>query len=148
METDKKQYVMKIISQNLLIYAALLLVYTVLFRFGLSSLLTAEKFLWVMIIALLYGGLIFGTAWRTGWKDGKENFLFDAGLRWNLTTGIIWGGVSEIWFRLGYNSRYEDIREVHIPLLIWSGVIVLHLILFLILRRRTIKGVHRSDIFE
>lgn len=37
---------------------------------------------------------------------------------------------------------------VHITLLIWSGFLVLHFILFLILRRRTIKGVHRSDIFE
>ena len=37
------QNTMKIITKNLGLYAGLLLAYTVLFRFGLSSLLTAEK---------------------------------------------------------------------------------------------------------
>ena len=91
---------MKIITKNLGLYAGLLLAYTVLFRFGLSSLLTAEKWLWVTLIAVFYGAIIFVTAWMTGRRDGKENFL------------------------------------------------LLHFILFLVLRRRTIKGVHKTDIFE
>lgn len=139
---------MKIISPNLLLFALLLLVYTLLFRWGLSSLLTAERFLWVVLIALVYGAIIFFTAWTTGKRDGMNNFLFDAGFRWNLTTFIVWGAASEAWFLLGLNSHYETIRIVHITLLIWSGFLFLHFLLFLILRRRTIKGVHKSDIFE
>jgi len=95
---------MKIISRNLLIFALLLFIYTVLFRFGLGELLTAEK--WV------------------------------------------WGLASEGWFLLGLHSAHETIRIVHITLLIWSGFLILHLILFLILRRRTIKGIHKTNIFE
>jgi hypothetical protein len=139
---------MKIITRNLLLFAILLLVYTVLFRYGLSKLLTAEKWIWVMVIAVLYGAIIFITAWMTGRNDGKENFLFDAGFRWNLTTWIVWGAASEAWFLLGFHSAYETIRVVHITLLIWSGFLILHFILFLILRRRTIKGIHKADIFE
>lgn len=139
---------MKIISRNLLLFAFLLLVYTVLFRYGLGQLLTTEKWLWVIIIAVLYGVMIFFTAWTTGKRDGMENFLFDAGFRWNLTTFVVWGGASEAWFLLDLNSSYENIRIVHITLLIWSGFLLLHFILFLILRRRTIKGVHKTDIFE
>lgn len=139
---------MKIISKNLLLFAFLLLAYTLLFRFGLGSLLTAEKYGFVAIISLLYGGIIFVTAWMTGRRDGRENFLFDAGFRWNLTTFLVWGLASEAWFLLGLHSVHETIRVVHITLLIWSGFLVLHFILFLILRRRTIKGVHKSDIFE
>jgi hypothetical protein len=139
---------MKIISRNLLLYALLLFVYTILFRFGLGSLLTAELFFWVIIISVLYGGMIFITAWTTGKRDGMENFLFDAGFRWNLTTFIVWGVASEAWFLLGLHSAHETIRMVHITLLIWSGFLFLHLLLFLILRRRTIKGVHKTDIFE
>jgi hypothetical protein len=139
---------MKIISPNLLLFALLLLVYTLLFRWGLSSLLTAERFLWVILISVAYGAIIFFTAWTTGKRDGMNNFLFDAGFRWNLTTFIVWGVASEAWFLLGLNSPYETIRIVHITLLIWSGFLILHFILFLILRRRTIKGVHKSDIFE
>ena len=139
---------MKIISKNLLLFAFLLLAYTLLFRFGLGSLLTAEKYGFVAIISLLYGGIIFVTGWMTGRRDGRENFLFDAGFRWNLTTFLVWGLASAAWFLLGLHSVHETIRVVHITLLIWSGFLVLHFILFLILRRRTIKGVHKSDIFE
>ena len=139
---------MKIISRNLLLFAFLLLVYTLLFRFGLGRLLTTEKWFWVIIIAVLYGAMIFVTAWMTGKRDGMENFLFDAGFRWNLTTFVVWGAASEAWFLLDLHSAYESIRIVHITLLIWSGFLLLHFILFLILRRRTIKGVHKTDIFE
>jgi hypothetical protein len=140
---------MKFISKNLIIYASLLFVYTVLFRLALSSLLTAERWFWVMVIAVVYGGMSFVTAWMTGKRDGMENFLFDAGFRWNLVTGIVWGLVSEAWFLLGFSSVHESIRAVHITLLIWGGFLVLHFILYRILvRRRTIKGVHRGDIFE
>ena len=139
---------MKIISRNLLLFATLLLIYTLLFRFGLGALLTQKKWFWVVIISVLYGGLIFVTALMTGRRDGKENFLFDAGFRWNFTTFVVWGVASEAWFLLGLHSTYESIRAVHITLFIWGGFLFLHFILFLILRRRTIKGVHKTDIFE
>jgi len=139
---------MKIITRNLLLFAGLLFSYTLLFRYGLSSLLTAEKWGWVAIITVLYGAIIFITAWMTGRNDGRENFLFDAGFRWNMTTFVVWGVASEAWFLLDLHSVHESIRIVHITLLIWSGFLVLHFILFLILRRRTIKGVHKTDIFE
>ena len=139
---------MKIVSRNLLLYAFLLFAYSLAFRFGLSTLLTAEKWAWVVIIAVAYGAAIFVTAWMTGKRDGMNNFLFDAGFRWNLTTFIVWGAASEAWFLLGFHSVHETIRIVHITLLIWSGFLILHLILFLILRRRTIKGVHKTNIFD
>jgi hypothetical protein len=139
---------MKIISRNLLLYALLLFVYTLLFRFGLGALLTAEKWFWVILISFLYGGMIFVTAWTSGKREGMENFLFDAGFRWNLTTFVVWGIASEAWFLLGLHSAHESIRVVHISLVIWSGFLLLHFLLFLILRRRTIKGVHKTDIFE
>ena len=139
---------MKILSRNLLLFALLLFLYSLAFRFGLSSLLSAEKWAWVAIISVAYGAVIFITAWMTGKRDGMNNFLFDAGFRWNLTTFIVWGAVSEAWFLLGLHSAHESIRVVHITLLIWGGFLILHLILFLILRRRTIKGIHKTNIFE
>jgi len=139
---------MKIISRNLLLFAFLLFAYSLAFRFGLSSLLTAEKWAWVVIISVAYGAAIFVTAWMTGKRDGINNFLFDAGFRWNLTTFIVWGIASEGWFLLGLHSAHESIRIVHFSLLIVSGFLLLPLILFLILRRRTIKGIHKTNIFE
>lgn len=139
---------MKIISRNLLIFAALLFIYTVLFRFGLSSILTAEKYIWILVIVILYSLVTFFTAWSLGKRDGREYFLFDAGLRWNLTTVFICSLVGEGWFLLGFQSAHENIRQIHIQVLVMSAVLLLHLIIFMILRKRTIKGVHKSNIFE
>ena len=139
---------MKIITRNLLLFASLLFIYTILFRYGLGALLDAEEYTWVMIISILYSSVTCLTGWMTGRRDGKENFLFDAGFRWNLCTWIVWGIASEGWFLLGLHSAQESIRVVHITLLIWSGFLALHFLLFLILRKRTIKGVHKTDIFE
>lgn len=140
---------MKTITRNLVLFALLLLAYTLLFRFGLSSLLDAERFIWVWPLAIIYAGAIFATAWSLGSRDGKDNFLFDAGLRWNLTTWIVWGASSEAWFLLDLHSRYESVRTLHLTLIIWFVFIILHVILFLILRRkRTIDGIYKEDIFE
>lgn len=139
---------MKIITRNLLLFASLLFIYTLLFRYGLGAFLDAEKYTWVIVISVLYSAIIFVTAWTAGRRDGKENFLFDAGFRWNLCTWTVWGIASEGWFLLGLHSAQESIQVVHIILAIWSCFLLLHFILFLILRRKTIKGVHKTDIFD
>jgi hypothetical protein len=92
---------------------------------------------------------MFLSGWGTGHREGKENFRFDAGFRWNVVTFVMYHLVSLPWFWLGFNSAKEDIRSgIYIALVIWSVFLILHLILFLILRRRTIKGIHKTEIFE
>ena len=56
----------------------------------------------LLLFAVLYGGIIFVTAWMTGRRDGRENFLFDAGFRWNMTTFVVWGVVS--YYFISYSS--------------------------------------------
>ena len=140
---------MKIISKSLILFASLVIILTLLFRIGLSSLLTAENYGLVIGISILYGILMFLSGWLTGLREGKENFRFDAGFRWNLTTFVCYHLVSLSWFWLELNSESENIRSgVYVAMVIWSFFLVLHLMLFLILRRRTIKGIHKKEIFE
>jgi len=139
---------MKIISKNLLLFAALIFVYTVLFRYGLGSMLAAENYGWVIALSIIYGCLMGFTGWFTGYREGRQNFLFDAGFRWNLCTFLVFGSVSLAWVHIPIKPWSGSAQSVHITLLIWSFFLFLHFLLFLILRRRTIKGVHKSDIFE
>ena len=132
-----------------MLFALLVFIYTLLFRFGLSSLLTAELYSFVLVISLVYGMLMFFTGWLTGRRDGREFFRFDAGFRWNLTTYLVYHLVSLSWFWLGLNSEKENIFSgVYIAGMIWTTLLLIHLIIFLLVRRRTIKGVHKLDIFE
>jgi len=139
---------MKIISKNLLMFIALITLFTLIFRMGLSRLLDAERYSLVIALSVLYGLLMAASGWFTGRMEGRQNFFFDAGFRWSLSTFVIWGGMSYAWFFLGRPASVESVQTVHVTLLIWSVFLVLHLLLFLILRRRTIKGVHKGDIFE
>jgi hypothetical protein len=101
-----------------------------------------------MVSGVVYGVVIFITAWQLGKGHSLKKFVFDAGLGFNLATYIIWGLVSELWFIFGYNSRYESITAVHYTLFIWGVFVVIHFIVYLRLKRRTIKGVLKSEIFD
>ena len=139
---------MKFITKNLIAYAFLLLAYSLIFRYTLSSLLDAEKFILAMVSGVVYGVLIFITAWILGKAHSVKKFVFDAGLGFNVTTYIVWGLVSELWFILGFNSKYESIISVHYALIIWGVFLVLHFLIYWRLRSKTIKGVLKSEIFD
>jgi magnesium-transporting ATPase (P-type) len=139
---------MKFISKNLIAYSFLLLAYSLIFRYTLSSLLDAEKFILAMVSGVVYGVLIFITAWILGKAHSVKKFVFDAGLGFNVTTYIVWGLVSELWFILGFNSKYESIISVHYALIIWGVFLVLHFLIYWRLRSKTIKGVLKSEIFD
>jgi len=139
---------MKFITKNLIAYALLLLVYTLIFRYTLSNVLESEKFILAMVSGVVYGVLIFITAWILGKAHTIKKFVFDAGLGFNVTTYIIWGLVSELWFILGFNSKYENIRSVHYALIIWGVFLIIHFLIYWRLRSRTIKGVLKSEIFD
>jgi len=139
---------MKFITKNLIVYAILLFIYSIIFRYTLSSVLEAEKFVLAMVSGVVYGVLIFITAWILGKAHSLKKFVFDAGLGFNVTTYIIWGLVSELWFILSYNSKYESIKSVHYTLIFWGVFLVIHFIIYWRLRNRTIKGVLKSEIFD
>ena len=139
---------MKFITKNLIIYAALLFIYSVVFRYALSSILNAGKFNLAWIVGIVYGLFIFVTAWNLGKAHSLKKFVFDAGLGFNLTTFIIWGLVSELWFLLDFSSKYETIKAVHYTLIFWGALLIIHFIVYWRLRSRTIKGVLKSEIFD
>jgi len=139
---------MKYITKNLVLFGILLTVYSIIFRFSLSSALDAEKFTLSILIGIIYGVIIFITAWNLGKAHSINKFIFDAGLGFHITTYIVWGAVSEVWFILGFSSTYESIRAVHLTLIFWGLGLLLHFFIYWRLKNRTIKGVMRSDIFE
>lgn len=139
---------MKTVTINQLRFALLLALLTTAFRFGLSSLLDSREFAWVWVAATAYAVAIFCTGWILGKKDNASLPLFDIGLRFHATTYIVFNGISELWFLLGFQSGYESIVAVHLTALIWGFLLVVHFILFLVMRKNSIKGLEKSEIFE
>jgi hypothetical protein len=139
---------MKILSKQLALFAALFSIYTVAFRYLLSSSLQHERYSIVWVYAVLYAVAIFITAWNLGKADGMKKILFDAGLRFHVTNYLCFGIISELWFILGLNSDKESINTVHYTMIFWGLGVLLHLAIFLMLRKNTIRGIQRSDIFD
>jgi hypothetical protein len=139
---------MKYITANQLRFGALLLIITIPFRLGLSRLLDANEFTTVWVLAAVYALVVFAMGWIFGRKDYESLPIYDIGFRFHLTTFIICNGVAEILFLLKFNSRYEDIRVVHLTTLIWGVFIIIHFIVFLATRKNAIKGISKADIFD
>jgi hypothetical protein len=101
------------ISTNQLKFAGILCLLTISFRFSLSALLNSREFAWGWAIAALFGVLAFASGWFFGKKDYESLPLSDIGFRYNLATWVVFNAVSELWFILGFASRYESIKAVH-----------------------------------
>ncbi len=139
---------MKIITRQLAWFAVLFSVYTILFRLLLSTALEQETYRIIWLYAILYFVIIFVTAWNLGKVDSMKKLFFDAGLRFHVTNYLCFGLISELWFILGLNSSKESITSVHFTLIFWGLGVILHFIIYLILRKQTIRGILKSEIFD
>lgn len=139
---------MKLTSKYLYYFAISFIVLTLLFRFGLSTFLEQERFNLVLWIALSYGILLFIAGWIFGRAHGINTLQFDIGITFHITGFLAWSLTSLIWFWLGLNSSFESIQSVYQAMAIWGVFLAIHFIVFLYLRKSSIKGIHRSDIFD
>lgn len=138
---------MKIFTRQLIIFAMLMAAYTLIFRIGLSWCIGHETWILLGALSLIYGVTIFFTAFFLGRSDAQENPFFDLGLRFHVTSYLVWGAVSFGWFYLGNPHKYEHVTDILHPLLYWGFILMLHTLIFLIARKNTIRGIPKDEIF-
>jgi hypothetical protein len=139
---------MKAFTKNLLLFSIGAIVLTILFRFTLSSMLQRELFKYIWAITIFYGIAMFIMGWVFGKKERQTLPLYDIGFRFHLATFIVCNLIAEIWFFLGLQSDYEKIKAVHLTMIIWGIVLLIHFLIFLITRKNSIHGIKKSEIFE
>ena len=139
---------MKTISKNLIAFSIGLIVFTIAFRFSLSSMLQNRLFSSVWIVAAIYGIFIFIIGWIFGKKDKLYLPLYDIGFRFHLATYIICNLIAEGWYLIGLQSEYENARTVHLTAIFWGIGLLIHFIIYLFTRKNAIKGIKKSEIFE
>ncbi len=116
---------MKNIHQYLSKFAVTILIITVIFRYSLSTLLSSKEFILVFIPAILYFLAMFSAGWYFGKKDKEFLPIFDIGFRFHFVTYIVFTLISEMWFLMGFASKYENIKTVHITALIWGFLMII-----------------------
>ncbi|MGC4233464.1 MAG: hypothetical protein QM594_10840 [Niabella sp.] len=139
---------MKTITPFLLRFAMLATVLTIIFRYFLSYGIDTGTTAIIVSTAILYGLCMFMAGWYWGKKDGDYLPIHDVGFRFHLATFLVHNAISELWFILGLNSKYERIETIHITAICWSILLLLHFILFLYARKNTINSLDKTDLFE
>lgn len=138
---------MKILTKQLAIFAILMAIYTLAFRTGLSYCIGHSAWLLLGIFSLTYGVTIFFTAYFLARSDAQDNPFFDLGLRFHVTSFLIWAAVSFGWFYLGNPHHYEHVTDILHVLIWWGLILILHVIIFLVTRKDTIRGIRKDEIF-
>jgi hypothetical protein len=139
---------MKVISKYVIYWAISFFFLSLAFRFGLSTFLTSEQYNLILLIAILYGILIFSAGWIFGKAHGTKSLQFDLGITFNITGFLMFSLVSLTWFWAGLNAETESIKFVYLAMAIWGILLAIHVMIFLIARKDTIKGIHKSEIFD
>ncbi len=138
---------MKVFTKPLLIFALLMALYTLGFRIGLSHCIGQSDWVLLGVISAAYFAIIFFTAFFLGKSDAQENPFFDLGLRFHLTSFVVWTAVSFGWFYLGKPHAYEHVEDILHIVVYWGFALLVHTLVFLITRKDTIRGIRRDDIF-
>lgn len=139
---------MKTITINQLTFAGVLIIITIAFRYGLSTLLMNMEFTWAWLIAASYALSVFAAGWVLGKKDYESLPLYDISFKFHLITYLVCNIIAELWFLLGFQSQFESVKSVWLTALFWGIGLIIHFILYLFARKNSIKGIEKSEIFD
>ena len=136
------------ITNNLLKFTFVTIILTILFRIILSASITNKMTLTVILCSIVYGILMWSNGKYFGRKEYEYLPIYDIGFRFHLFTFLAHNLVSVLWFVFAFESKYENIKVIYITALIWSVILIIHLIYYLSVRKETIKNLDKENLFE
>ena len=137
-----------LLTPNLVKFTLLTILLTVLFRIALSSFITNQMIVAVVMTSIVYGVLMWFNGSFFGRKDYEDLPIYDVGFRFHLATFLTHNVISILWFTFGFQSKYESVRIIYLTAAIWSLFLLAHFIYYLSVRKSTVNGLDREDLFE
>ena len=102
----------------------------------------------VVMTSIVYGVLMWFNGSFFGRKDYEDLPIYDVGFRFHLATFLTHNVISILWFSFGFQSKYESVRIIYLTAAIWSLFLLAHFIYYLSVRKSTVNGLDREDLFE
>lgn len=139
---------MKFVTSHLLKFTLVSIILTFIFRFCLSYAITHQNNILISIFAISYGIGMFFNGFYFGKKERNFLPIFDIGFRFHLMTYLAHIICSYIWFILEFNSKCETIQVLNSTAIQWGIFLLIHFLIYLYLKNKSIKGLRKEDIFE
>lgn len=139
---------MKIITSNLIKFMFSALIATILFRWLLSESIETKNIAFVLLVAFAYGIGMFFLGWHFGKKDWEHLPIYDIGFRFHFTTYIVHNIVSTLWFLFKMNALFEKAHTFYFILIVWSFILVIHLVIYKFLKKNAINDLDKTDLFD
>lgn len=139
---------MKMITKNLLLFSFFMGLGAVIFRYLMSAFLSESAFESVWVLAAVYFFYNFLIGWYYGKKDYESLPLYDVGFRFHTATFFIFNFVSFLWFFSGAHSVNESVDQLYYMALFWGIGLAVHFILYMLARKKTIKGLNKEELFD
>ena len=139
---------MKTVTLFLLKFSVIAIAFTIIFRYLLSYSIDSDTKAVMVSTAIIYALSMFFLGWYWGSKAVHYLPVHDIGFRFHLATFLVHNGVSELWFALNFNSKYERVETIHMIAVYWSILLLFHFIFFWYSRKNSIDNLNKRDLFE
>lgn len=137
------------LTNHLMKFALIATILTFLFRHFLSYGIEAKSVFIIIISASFYGAAMFASGLFFGKKDNDYLPFYDIGFRFHLTTYLIHIIVSELYYLLCLNSKFENnIQSIHTTAIIWGLFLFIHFLFFVWTRKKSINHIDRENLFD
>jgi hypothetical protein len=136
------------ISAYLLKFALSATILVIIFRYFLGYGLENNSHTIIILSSVFYTVGMFAAGWYFGKKDGNYLPIYDVGFRFHCTTYLVHNTISILWTILKITTCYQKIESLIFTVFFWGFLLFIHFIFFLIARKRSFKGLNKSDLFE
>ncbi|OSZ78831.1 hypothetical protein CAP35_11445 [Chitinophagaceae bacterium IBVUCB1] len=110
----------------------------------LYNMLTNKAYTGIIILSVLYAAAYFITALLIGKKDMYEGYI---GFNYHLTTYVVCITVPIVLATIGYLPEHFIEQALSMGIF-WGIGLTIHFIVFMINRKKNIKGYDKTEVFE
>lgn len=140
---------MKSITPPLLRFSGVALLLCVACRFSLGYVIGhGYPYMAGIAIGTVYGLSVFIAGYYFGKKEADYLPIYDVGFRFHFATYLVHNGVSELYLLFGLNPANEHPQLTHLIALMWSAIVLVHGILYLISRKNSIGSLNKKELFD
>ncbi len=139
---------MKSSKKYLLVFALLYAFCTLIFRATLSYSLEHHLYYLIWVASAVYFILLFSIGWILGKAYSFQRIKNDFGLFFHISSYLSVIITTEMWFIFGHPATNETIKHVNYMALYWGILLFIHIVIYFILKRKTIRGISKSEIFD